>query len=227
VAYFRWSFAWCSCTSLLPVDVRKINLLLQWRDYTAKWLEIVRVSLSRCALFSKYTTQVGMFTLRLKSEIWSTSLHHREKCAKWPVFRQHIKTGFRFSYSSYSNRKVYIFKIWSKNIEYFIGKLIDFGAENVHLGMRLGYPGSMLLLQKQFLVSRVNKLVWNFIFEKKTCKDIYQDWFNCFEMSWKLFLRAIFWGGVKTLHSRSADMKILIDMPIFASHGLKMLSIEA
>jgi hypothetical protein len=48
-------------------------------------------------------------------------------------------------------RKLYICKIWSKNIVYFIGKLIDFGAENVHLGTRLGYPVSVLLQQKQFL----------------------------------------------------------------------------
>jgi hypothetical protein len=38
-----------------------------------------------------------------------------------------------------------------QNIEYFIGKFIDFGAENVRLGTRLGYPVSVLLLQKQFL----------------------------------------------------------------------------
>jgi hypothetical protein len=52
-----------------------------------------------------------------------------------------------------------------------IGKLIDFGAENAHLGTRLGYPVSVLLLQKQFLGVRVNKLAWNFISEKR-CKDI-------------------------------------------------------
>jgi hypothetical protein len=44
----------------------------------------------------------------------------------------------------------YISKIWSRNIKYFIEKLIDFCAENLHLGTRLGYPVSVLLQQKQF-----------------------------------------------------------------------------
>jgi hypothetical protein len=61
------------------------------------------------------------------------------------------------------------------------------------------------------------------IWEEEVQRHIYQDRFRCFEMSRKLFLRAIFWG-VKTLNSRLADMNILIDMPIFASHGLKILS---
>jgi hypothetical protein len=42
-------------------------------------------------------------------------------------------------------------KFGAKTFEYFIGKLIDFGAENVHPGTRLSYPVSVLLLQKQFL----------------------------------------------------------------------------
>jgi hypothetical protein len=45
---------------------------------------------------------------------------------------------------------LYISKIWSKKIEYFIEKLIYFCAENLHLGTRLGYPVSVLLQQKQF-----------------------------------------------------------------------------
>jgi hypothetical protein len=46
--------------------------------------------------------------------------------------------------------ELYISKIYSKKIKYFIEKFIDFSAENLHLGTRLGYPVYVLLQQKQF-----------------------------------------------------------------------------
>jgi hypothetical protein len=95
--------------------------------------------------------------------------------------------------------KPYILKIWS--IEYFIGKLIDFGAENVHLGTRLGYPVSVLLLQKQFLSRCPSQQIdlklhiWEEEVERHISKQISLFW-NVkkvvlgpyFEVVWKLYI---------------------------------------
>jgi hypothetical protein len=57
-----------------------------------------------------------------------------------------------------AGRKLYICKIWSKKIVYVIGKLIDFGAENVHLGTRLGYPVSVICASATKTVLRPIKI---------------------------------------------------------------------
>jgi hypothetical protein len=90
-------------------------------------------------------------------------------------------------------------EIWSSELgehfhyEYFIGKLIDFGVENVHLGTRLGYPVSVLRLQKQFLQASKSTYWFETSHLRRRGAKTYQNRFNCnFEMSRKLYSRAIF-----------------------------------